>query len=70
MNLYRVLLSVALLWLVVALGCSDNSTAVSPKRYSARSGSSFVVGASGALETSNFAGKVTGNRSFTPVLTG
>jgi hypothetical protein len=51
-------LALALLWLISAPGCGDDSTSVSSQRYSERSDSSFAVGDSSVLEVNNFAGNV------------
>lgn len=58
MSLGRVKWSVTLLLFVWALGCSDDSTSVSNRRYSELSDSSFAVGDSSTLQISNFAGTV------------
>lgn len=58
MSRYRVISSVALFLLILALGCGDNSTSVSSQRYSELSDSSFAVGDSSVLEVDNFAGSV------------
>lgn len=58
MKLGRAVWGLTLLSLVLALGCSDDSTSVSSPRYSERSDSTFAVGDSSVLEISNFAGKV------------
>ncbi len=58
MKRYRALWGAALLSIVAALGCSDESNPSSPPRFSARSDSSFVVGAGGVLQINDFAGNI------------
>jgi len=58
MNRYRVVWGLALLSVLAAVGCSDDSNPTSPPRFSVRADSSFVVGAAGDLEISDFAGNI------------
>ena len=59
MHHFRVAYSVTLLSMISLLGCGDDSTSVSNRRYSERTDSTFAVGDSSVLQVSNFAGKVT-----------
>jgi len=58
MNRHRVILNVALILSMAALGCNDDPVSVSSQTYSELSEGSFTVGDSGVLEVSNTAGKV------------
>jgi hypothetical protein len=59
MRRYKAIGYVALFLLILALGCGDDSTSVSSRRYSELADSTFAVGDSSVLAVNNFAGSVT-----------